>query len=420
MQQDLIDQLHQLAPGQLATVIAQLRAEFHRHTDGQAGILPPSEAKVATWAQASVPDLVDVVGVLFDQLHALAFRDMAVELAATNWVNRFVHQVLADLPPISPGPSATTTLPVPVGGSELTPLAEQARAYAKSARAAETWNAYNTDWRIYATWCAEHGLPALPPTGETISLFLTAQSADHAVATLRRYLATISTVAQAAGHPPVSTRLEPLKSVWAGIRRTKGTRQVGKAPAVLEDMRRMVATCDRPEDADEDRLIDSRDRALLLLGFSSACRRSELVGFDVRDVQFIADGALLTLRRSKTDQEGEGREIPIPWGSHPETCPVRALRAWLEASGIQEGPLFRSINRHGRMLPGRLSDKAVALIVKARAEKAGLDASGYAGHSLRSGHATTAGAVGVPERQRMTGLHRGSLFADTSATRLGL
>ena len=181
-----------------------------------------------------------------------------------------------------------------------------------------------------------------------------------------------------------------------------------------------------------DRLLGVRDRALLLVGFAGAFRRSELVSLNVRDLKFTNDGLTVTLRRSKTDQEGSGRKVGIPYGSSPETCPVRSLRAWLEASGIESGPVFRPINRHGQIRPSRLSDRAVALIVKRAAEAAGKDPAEFAGHSLRSGLATAAAIGGASERaimkqtgHRSTAMVRryirdGSLFRENAAARVGL
>src|SRR5207247_1909039 len=143
-------------------------------------------------------------------------------------------------------------------------------------------------------------------------------------------------------------------------------------------------------DATDAGVIGARDRALVLLGFAGAFRRSELIGLGVEDCAFNKDGLTIKLRRSKTDQEGAGRKIGIPYGSNPETCPVRTVQAWMEQTGIASGPLFRSINRHGQVQSGRLSGIDVARVVKKLAHRAGLDAVKYAGHSLRAGHATSA------------------------------
>jgi integrase len=210
-----------------------------------------------------------------------------------------------------------------------------------------------------------------------------------------------------------------------GIRRTKGTAAAQKAPALTEDIRAMVYATDAS-------IIGARDRALILLGFTTACRRSEIVDLDVEDSTFGKDGLTILLRRSKTDQDGVGRKIGIPYGSNPDTCPVRVLQSWMEQGGITSGPLFRSISRHGRVQTGRLSGIDVARVVKKLAERAGLDPAKYAGHSLRAGHATSAAIAGASERSIMnqTG-HRsvqmvrryirdGSLFRENSAGKLGL
>jgi integrase len=210
-----------------------------------------------------------------------------------------------------------------------------------------------------------------------------------------------------------------------GIRRTLGTAPNQKAPTLTDDIRAMV-------DATDAGLIGVRDRALILLGFAGAFRRSEVVGLDVEDCTFSKDGLTITLRRSKIDQQAAGRKIGIPYGANPETCPVRVLQGWIEEARITGGPLFRSLNRHGRLQPGRLSSAGVARVVKKLAERSGLDEAKYAGHSLRAGHATAAAIAGASERSIMnqTG-HRsvqmvrryirdGSLFRENSAGKLGL
>ena len=204
-----------------------------------------------------------------------------------------------------------------------------------------------------------------------------------------------------------------------------GTAAVQKTAALTNDIRAMM-------DATDTGLIGVRDRALLLLGFAGAFRRSELVGLDAEDCAFGRDGLTITLRRSKTDQDGQGRKIGIPYGSNPDTCPVRVLQFWLERVNLTSGPVFRSIDRHGSLKPAKLSGIDVSRIVKKLAQRAGLDSAKYAGHSLRAGHATSAAIAGASERSIMnqTG-HRsvqmvrryirdGSLFRENSAGKLGL
>ncbi len=314
----------------------------------------------------------------------------------------------------------------PVAGAlpeTLASAAERAAEYARRARAEATVRAYHTDWAHFAGWCEVAGLQALPAEETTVALYLAEAAETHSTATLQRRLSSIAQVHRAAGYPsPTQGRVS---LVWSGIRRTKGTAQHGKAPVRTNDLRRMVEGCAQD-------LAGVRDRALLLVGFAGAFRRSELVGLDVADLSFGGDGLTVTIRRSKTDQEGAGQKVGIPFGSRPATCPVRALRGWLEAAGITEGPVFRAVDRWGHVRPARLTDRAVALVVKARAEAAGLDPTQYAGHSLRSGLATAAAEAGVSERVIMAQtrhksvpmvrryIREGSLFRENAAAGVGL
>lgn len=308
--------------------------------------------------------------------------------------------------------------------AELVQLGEQAREYIGQSKAENTLRAYRGDWAHFAAWCEGKGVPALPASPEVVALYLTAHGDTLSVGTLGRRLVAIGQALQAAGHED-ATKAPAVKAVWKGIRRAKGVAPKGKAAVLIDELRRMVEAL--PEG-----LLGARDRALLLVGFAGAFRRSELVGINREDVSFTLEGAVVTLRRSKTDQEGEGRKVGIPRGRHADTCPVRALTAWLEKAGISEGPVFRPVNRHGQVLPGRLSGNAVSEVVKRSARAAGLDAANYAGHSLRAGLATSAAAAGVSERSIMkqTG-HRsttmvrryirdGSLFRENAAAVVGL
>jgi site-specific recombinase XerD len=307
----------------------------------------------------------------------------------------------------------------------LGPVAESAREYVRQAKASNTRRAYASDWRHFTAWCAGHGLAPLPASPDTVALYLSALAHAAKTSTIGRRVSSISQAHQMAGYDPPPTRHITVRTVLAGIRRTKGTAEAGKRPIVTEDLRRIVA-----ELGDSGQGI--RDRALLLVGFAGAFRRSELVGLDVGDLEFNPEGLVVNLKRSKTDQEGQGRKVGIPYGSNPQTCPIRAVKAWLEVLGVTEGPLFRRIDRHGRVFGERLSDRGVALIVKRLAGQAGFDSAVYAGHSLRAGLATAAASAGVSERaimaqtghRSLTTLRRyireGSLFLENAAAKVGL
>lgn len=309
----------------------------------------------------------------------------------------------------------------------LAQLEDAVRDYARASKATNTLRAYRADLADFTLWCADHDLTRLPAAPETVALYISALAqAGARASTIQRRLSALSQAHQLGGYEPSPTQAPLVRSTMAGIRRRLGIAPEQKTPTLTPDLRRMVLTC--PTDT----LAGARDRALLLLGFAGAFRRSELVSLDVEDFEQTADGLRIQLRRSKTDQEGEGREIGVPSGQHPETCPIRAVRAWRAAAGIESGALFRPVNRHDQLHETRLTDKGVARIVKRAAERAGLEASRYAGHSLRAGLATAAAAGGASERaiMKQTGhrsvvmvrkyIRSGTLFQENAAAYVGL
>lgn len=303
-------------------------------------------------------------------------------------------------------------------------IAWPAIAYIRASKAESTLRGYESDWRGFCAWCEAQGLGPLPASPETLASYIAECAERLKVGSIQRRLNAIAEAHKAVGlNSPTHHAI--VANTMKGIRRTIGTAPTQKVAALTNDIRAMV-------DATDASLIGLRDRALILLGFAGAFRRSELVGLTVEDCTFGKDGLTITLRRSKTDQAGAGRKIGIPYGSNPETCPVRIIRAWIEHAGITGGPLFRSINRHGQVQADRLSGIDVARVVKKLAQRAGLRAAKYSGHSLRAGHATSAAMAGASERSIMnqTG-HRsvqmvtryirdGSLFRENSAGKLGL
>ena len=237
----------------------------------------------------------------------------------------------------------------------------------------------------FRAWCEAKSVSALPAAAETVAAYLAAEARTAKSSTLGRRVAAIRYAHRLAGLP-LPTDSEGVKATMRGIRRTFGNVRIRKAPAVAAKMLGMVA-------AGPVNLAGLRDRALLLLGFAGAFRRSELVALDVADIEETEAGLRVTIRHSKTDQEGQGVTIAIARGD--VACPAKALREWLGAAGIEAGPLFRPINKAGRVARARLTDRSVANIVKAYAERAGFDASTFSGHSLRSGFLTSAAAKGA-------------------------
>lgn len=282
--------------------------------------------------------------------------------------------------------SLTTTLSEADRLAHLAPLTEAARVYVAASRAPRTRDAYRAQWTAFSDWAGAHGLHSLPAAPETVALYLTARAQEgRKVSTLAQALAAISQAHSMAGHDsPRSSAV--VREAFKGIRRTHGTAPSQKAPVLTTQLRSMVNALPATRSG-------LRDRALLLVGFSGAFRRSELVTLTVADVAVTIEGLTITLRRSKTDQEGQGHKVGLPYGSTAATCPVRSLQAWLMNAQITEGPVFRSVDRHGN-LGAALSGRDVARIVKRTAEAAGIDPQAFAGHSLRAGLATSAAKAG--------------------------
>lgn len=309
----------------------------------------------------------------------------------------------------------------------LDEMIRKAKAFVASAKSPATLKAYRNDWRDFETWCRAHNLPSLPSTPETIALYISDRASTHAVGTITRRLTSITKVHQAAGHKesPASTHHFVVGETLKGIRRVLGTKQDGKAPLLAEDIRRIVA-------ASPDRLLGLRDNALVLMGFAGAFRRSELAQIRLSDLSFTKDGVIVDLRISKTDQEGVGRKIGIPFAKAPETCPVRALKAWLDAARISEGFVFRRVDRYGYPSRRGLHKDSIGKVLKRAATRAGMNVDALGGHSLRAGCVTQAAMNGVREfiimkqtgHKTVTTLRRyirsGEIFRENAAADLGI
>jgi site-specific recombinase XerD len=306
---------------------------------------------------------------------------------------------------------------------ELARIIDQAKAYADQSKAANTVRAYRSDWGEFVLWCDSHRLTSLPAAVETVAIYLTAKAETLKVSTLARRLTAISEAHKIAGFASPCED-ERVRTIWKGIRRTKGVARTEKRPLMTDELRMLFEYL--PEN-----LQGVRDRALILLGYVGAFRRSELVALDRFDLTFVREGIRVNLRHSKTDQEGIGVEKAIPYGSSPDLCPVRAILAWMSATPHISGALFVSIGKADKLHLERLSDKAVALIVKRLIGRV-RDSSEYSGHSLRAGFATQAALNGASDRAIMHQTNHksramvdryvrlASLWQDNAATKLGL
>jgi site-specific recombinase XerD len=294
---------------------------------------------------------------------------------------------------------------------------ERIRGYIAGARSENTRRAYAADWATFETWCAAEGFPSLPASPGAVCRFLdhlvaegysdrSGKRRSYSVSTLSRFMASISVAHGRAGFGLAENPVKhpAVQECWEGVRRAVGSAQRRKSAATTPIVRAMVAglpdpVAPLPGAADRSQLAGLRDRALVLVGFAGAFRRSELAALAVEDLEDVDEGVDVLIRRSKTDQAGEGEMVLIVYAPAAKDCPVRALRAWLAASGITQGPIFRKIDRNGAVGARALSGQAVADVVKARAKAAGRDPAKFAGHSLRRGHVTSARKGGAAQRK---------------------
>ena len=282
--------------------------------------------------------------------------------------------------------SQRESLPSSVGGEGCASactreLTDRVAALVESSISDNTRRAYQSDLAHFEAWGGR--LPADPAI---VASYLAAHSDTLSVATLVRRIATISKAHEAKGLPN-PCRSEIVRATLRGIKRTQGIAHREAKPLLREDLFRVL-------DVMGDGMKDTRDRALLLIGFAGGFRRSELVGLDCADIERVRQGVIITLRRSKTDQEGAGRKIGIPFG-RTRHCPVLALDRWLAVSAIETGAVLRPVDRHSHVARGRLSGEAVSIVVKECVAAAGIDPTGFSGHSLRAGFATSAAQQGV-------------------------
>jgi len=254
----------------------------------------------------------------------------------------------------------------------------------KSSKALNTLRAYKADYRDFALFCIKHGFKSMPTEPKVVSLYLTHLSQTSKFSTLKRRLASISVVHKLSGHY-IDTKHPMITENLMGIKRVKGSYQKAKKPILVNDLKLIVDVINN----DKNEKRRAKNRALILVGFAGGFRRSELVAIMIEDIDFVPEGVKIFIKRSKTDQSGEGMTKGIPYFSNSDYCPVISLKNWIQKSEIKSGKIFD------------ISDKSVALIIKKYTAIAGLDSNKYSGHSLRSGFATSAAELGAEERSIM-------------------
>ena len=255
----------------------------------------------------------------------------------------------------------------------------------RNSKSANTIRAYQSDYNDFSLFCSKNGFQAMPTQPKILALYITHLSSYSKYSTLKRRLASISILHKTKGHY-IDTKHPIIMENLMGIKRTNGSNQKSKKPLLINDLKALIEAIHQSVEKDSRK---SRDKAIVLIGFSGGFRRSELVSIEYEDLEFVLEGVKIFVKRSKTDQSGEGMTKAIPYFENVDFCPVIALKNWIEISKIKKNKIFK------------ISDKGVALIIKKYANLAGLDSQRYAGHSLRSGFATSTAESGAEERNIM-------------------
>jgi site-specific recombinase XerD len=255
----------------------------------------------------------------------------------------------------------------------------------RNSKSENTLRAYQSDYNDFSLFCSKNGFQAMPTQPKILALYITNLSSYSKYSTLKRRLASISILHKTKGHY-IDTKHPIIMENLMGIKRTNGSNQKGKKPLLINDLKLLINAIHESNEKDKRKI---RDKALVLIGFSGGFRRSELVDIEYEDLEFVSEGVKIFVKRSKTDQSGEGMTKAIPYFDNKKFCPVIALKTWIEICELKKGKIFD------------ISDKSVALIIKKYAKYAGLDSHRYAGHSLRSGFATSTAESGAEERNIM-------------------
>ena len=282
--------------------------------------------------------------------------------------------------------------------TDLKTIQEETILNLKASKANNTIRAYKSDFHHFGLFCVKNGFKSLPTDPKTISLYLTFLSTkDNKISTIKRRLVSIGVVHKMKGHY-LDTKHPAIVENMLGIKRRKGIKQKGKKPLLINNLKKIINVIDEEKESE---LKTVRDRSIILLGFGGGFRRNELVSLDIEDFDFVDEGLKIKIKRSKTDQFGEGSVKALPYFDNNKYCPVRSIKHWIKLSKIKDGPLFRKFFKGFKLSKNRLSDQSVALIIKFYLKKAGIDNSNYSGHSLRSGFATSAAEAGAEERSIM-------------------
>ena len=282
--------------------------------------------------------------------------------------------------------------------TDIKALQEETLLNLQSSKANNTVRAYKSDFNDFGIFCAQNGFKSLPSEPKIISLYLTHLSTKNTkMSTLKRRLVSIGVIHKLNGHY-LDTKHPAIIENIMGIKRRKGSVQKGKKPILINSLKKIINVIDQQKKEEIKKL---RDRSIILIGFSGGFRRNEIVSLDYEDLDFVPEGLKIILRRSKTDQFGEGFTKALPYFDSSQYCPVVSLKNWLEVSRITSGPLFRRFVKGSKLSENRLTDQTVALLIKEYLNLTGIDSKNYSGHSLRSGFATSAADSGVEERSIM-------------------
>jgi site-specific recombinase XerD len=282
--------------------------------------------------------------------------------------------------------------------TDIKALQEETLLNLKSSKALNTVRAYKSDFKDFGLFCVQNGFKNLPTEPKIVSLYLTYLSTkDIKISTIKRRLVSIGVIHKIKGHY-LDTKHPIIIENLMGIKRRKGIVQKGKKPILINDLKKIIDVINQQKIEDIKKL---RDKSIILIGFSGGFRRNEIVSLNIEDLDFVFEGLKITVRKSKTDQFGEGLIKGIPHFDNKLYCPVTTVRRWLYISKIKKGPLFRRFARGSKLSENRLTDQTVALIIKEYLNIAGINSSNYSGHSLRSGFATSAAEAGAEERSIM-------------------